>query len=178
MLLRLGTRSGTFPKTSRWAIPPGCLWQLSPHCSWTDLSFYQTWVPGGWTDAVLNWLEAQKKTNLRTLLGGECLGPEAVQYVLDGVTLGAALRAKACDPAMVESDHNIEKEVCVGTSQVLVKMHVANCAAAWRDYPVLGAVLNWLEAQKKTNLRTLLGENASSEEGQMVWRNHQSFTTL
>ena len=137
----------------------------------------------GWSPSQFNfWLEYQKgqDNTMADVLSQitTCLGPEAVQYVLDGVTLGAALRAKACDPAMVESDHNIEKEVCVGTSQVLVKMHMANCAAAQRDYPVLGAVLNWLEAQKKTNLRTLLRENASSEEGQMVWRNHQSFTTL
>ena len=39
-------------------------------------------------------------------------------------------------------------------------------------------MLNWLGAQKKTNLRILLGEHASSEEGQMVWRNHQNFMTL
>ena len=33
-------------------------------------------------------------------------------------------------------------------------------------------------AQKKTDLRTLLGEHASSEEGQVVRRNHQNFMTL
>ena len=27
-------------------------------------------------------------------------------------------------------------------------------------------------------LRTLMGEHASSEEGQMMWRNHQNFTVL
>ena len=41
------------------------------------------------------------------------LSPEAVQSILDGVTLGATQRAEGCDPAMVEGDHNIEKEVCV-----------------------------------------------------------------
>ena len=44
--------------------------------------------------------------------------------------------------------------------------------------PELDAVLHWLESKKKTNLRTLLGEHALSEEGWMVWRNHQNFTTL
>ena len=39
-------------------------------------------------------------------------------------------------------------------------------------------MLNWLGVQKKTNLKMLLGEDASSKEGQMVWRNHQNFTTL
>ena len=55
---------------------------------------------------------------------------------------------------------------------------MADWTAAQRGNPVLDAILNWLEAQKKTDLRTLLGEHASSEEGQMVWRNHQNFMTL
>ena len=41
------------------------------------------------------------------------LGLEAMQSVLDGVTLGATQRAEGDDPAMVEGDHEIEKEVCV-----------------------------------------------------------------
>ena len=51
-------------------------------------------------------------------------------------------------------------------------------ATAQREDPVPNAVLSWLEAQKKTDLRTLLGEHASSKEGQMVWWNHQNFMTL
>ena len=42
---------------------------------------------------------------------------------------------------------------------------MTNWAASEREDPVLNAVLNWLEAQKKTDLRTLLGEHASSKEG-------------
>ena len=41
-----------------------------------------------------------------------CLGPEAMQSILDGVTLGAIQRAEGDDPAIVEGDHDIEKEVC------------------------------------------------------------------
>ena len=41
---------------------------------------------------------------------------------------------------------------------------------------MLNTVLDWLEAQKKTDLNTLLGEHAFSEEGQLVWRNRQNFT--
>ena len=40
---------------------------------------------------------------------------EAMQSVLDGVTLGATQRAEGDDPAVVEGDHNLEKEVCVAT---------------------------------------------------------------
>ena len=46
-------------------------------------------------------------------------------------------------------------------------MHVTNWATAQREDPVLDAVLHWLEAKKKTDLRTLLREHASTEEGQM-----------
>ena len=57
-------------------------------------------------------------------------------------------------------------------------MHVTNQATAQKEDPELEAVLQWLESKKKTDHRTLLGEHVSSEEGQMIWRNHQNFTTL
>ena len=66
---------------------------------------------------------------------------------------------------MVEGDHNIEKEVCVAAGQVLVEMHVSDWAAAQREDQVLDAVLHWLEAKRKTDLRTLLGKHAPNEEG-------------
>ena len=57
-------------------------------------------------------------------------------------------------------------------------MHVTNWATTQREDPELDAVLHWLEAKKKTDLRTLLGEHASSEQGQIVWRNYQNFMVL
>ena len=81
------------------------------------------------------------------------LGQEAVQSILVGVTLGTAQRAEGDDPAVVEGDHEIEKEVCVTAGQVLVEMHVMDWAAAQREDPKLNAVLCWLEAKKKTDLR-------------------------
>ena len=59
-----------------------------------------------------------------------------------------------------------------------MEMHVTDWAAAQKEDPKLDAVLQWLESKKKTDLRTLLGECITSEEGQMVWRNHQNFTAL
>ena len=56
-------------------------------------------------------------------------------------------------------------------------MHVNDWAVGQKEDSKLDAVLQWLESKKKTDLRTLLGEHASSEEGLMVWRNHQNFTT-
>ena len=57
-------------------------------------------------------------------------------------------------------------------------MHVTNWATAQKEETKLDMVLQWLGSKKKTDLRTLLGEYMSSEEGWMVWRNHQNFTTL
>ena len=44
-------------------------------------------------------------------------------------------------------------------------MHVSNWATAQREDSKLDAVLHWLEVKKKTDLRTLLVEHASSEGG-------------
>ena len=44
-------------------------------------------------------------------------------------------------------------------------MHVTDWATAQKEDPVLNDMLNWLGIWKKTNLRTLMGEHASSEEG-------------
>ena len=41
------------------------------------------------------------------------LGPEAVQAILDGATLGASQRVEGEDPAMIEGDQKKEKEVQV-----------------------------------------------------------------
>ena len=57
-------------------------------------------------------------------------------------------------------------------------MYVPNWAAAQREDPKLDAVLCWLQAKEKIDLRTLLGEHTSSEEGQIVWRNCQNFMVL
>ena len=69
--------------------------------------------------------------------------------ILDGVALGATHRVEGHDPAVVDGDHGIEKEVCVTAGQVLVKMHMTDWAKTQREDPVLNAVLNWLEATKE-----------------------------
>ena len=101
-----------------------------------------------------------------------------VQAVLDGATMGASQRAEGEDPAIIKGDQQMEKEVQVTTGWVLLEMHVTDWAAAQKGDPELDAVLQWLESKKKTDLRTLLRECIMSEEGKMVWRNCQNFTTL
>ena len=44
-------------------------------------------------------------------------------------------------------------------------MHVTDWAEAQTEDPGLSAVLDWLGAQMKTDLKIILGEHASSEEG-------------
>ena len=72
------------------------------------------------------------------------LSPEAVWSILDGVTLGATHRAEGYDPAVVEGDNGLEKEVCVAAGWVYIKMHMTDWAKTQRGGPVLDAVLNWL----------------------------------
>ena len=50
-----------------------------------------------------------------------CLGLEAVEAILDGPTLGASQRAEGENPAIIEGDQQMEKEVWVATGQVLVE---------------------------------------------------------
>ena len=74
------------------------------------------------------------------------LEPEAVQAILDGATVGTSQRAEGENPAIIESDQQLEKEVWVATGEVLVEMHVTDWAAAQKEDPELDAVLQWLES--------------------------------
>ena len=103
------------------------------------------------------------------------LNPDMVKSILNGITLGAVHRVEVHDPTVVEGDHDLEQEVCTTAGCILVQMHVNDWAEAQREDPVLSSVLDWLEAQKKTDLKTLLGEHASSEEGQLILQNWQNF---
>ena len=101
------------------------------------------------------------------------LSPEAMWSILDGVSLDATHRVEHYDPAVVEGWlQPRERDVCVTANrQVLVEIHVTDWAKTQREDPVLNTELDWLEAWKKTDLKTLLGGHASIEEGQLVWRN-------
>ena len=104
-----------------------------------------------------------------------CLNPDTVRLILNGVTLGAAHQAEVHDPAIIKGDHGLEQEEHVTAGHMLVQMHVTDWAKAQREDPVLSAVLDWLEGQKRTDLRMLLAEHASSEGRLILW-NWQNFT--
>ena len=79
-----------------------------------------------------------------------------------------AHHAKVHDLAMLEGDPYLEQEVCVTAGHPLVEMHVTNWAEAQREDPMLSAVLDWLKAQKQTDLKILLTEHAFSKEGKLI----------
>ena len=99
-----------------------------------------------------------------------------VRSVLNGVTLGTVHWAEVHDPATVKGDYCLEQEIPVVTGHALVQMHVTDWAEAQREHPTLSTVLDWLKAQKKTDLKALLVEHASSGEGRLILWNWQNFT--
>ena len=122
----------------------------------------------GWDNAVadaLSWVTAHLRL-------------AAVQAILDGATMGTSQRAERENPAVIESDQQLEKEVQVTAGWVLIEMHVTNWVAAQKEDPELETALQGLGSKKKADLRTLLGECITCEEGQMVWRNCQNLTSL
>ena len=88
-----------------------------------------------------------------------------VRSILNGVAFRAVHRVEVHDPAMVENDHHLEQEVCVAAGHALVQIHVMDWAETQREDPVLSAVLDWLKAQKKTDLKAILVKHTSSDEG-------------
>ena len=103
------------------------------------------------------------------------LDPDTVKSILNRVTLGSAHWAKVHNPAIVEVDHHLEQEVHDTAGCTLVQMHVTDWAEAQKEDPTLSAVLNWLKAQKKTYLKALLADYASSKEGRLILHNQQNF---
>ena len=94
-----------------------------------------------------------------------------MKSILNGGTLGTVHWAKVHDPTVMEGNQCLEQGVRVTAGCLLVEMHVTNWAKAQREDPMLSTVLDWLKALKQTNLRTLLAEHASSEEGKLILQN-------
>ena len=88
-----------------------------------------------------------------------------MKSILNGVAKGSVHQAEVHNAAVVEGDHHLEQEVCVTADHALVQMHVTDWTEAQMEDPMLSAVLDWLKAQKKTDLKVLLAENASNIEG-------------
>ena len=70
----------------------------------------------------------------------------------------------------------MEQEVHVAAGHTHVQMHVTDWTEAQKEDLMLSAVLDWMKAQKKTDLKALLEEYASSEERRLILWNLQNFT--
>ena len=103
------------------------------------------------------------------------LNPDMVRSILNGVPLWAAHHVKVQNPTVIKGDHGFEQEVNVATGHALVQMYVTDWAKAQNEDPVPSAGFDWLEAQKRMDLRMLLAEHASSEEGRLIVQNWQNF---
>ena len=75
------------------------------------------------------------------------------------------------DLAMGEGNQHLEQDLWVTAGHPLVEMHVTDLAKAQRDDPISSTVLDWLKAQKQTNLKMLLAEHTSSKEGKLILQN-------
>ena len=104
------------------------------------------------------------------------LDPDTVRSILEGVTLGMVHHAKVHDPAVVEGGQCLEQEVHVTTGCALVEVHVTDWAEVQKCNPMLNAVLDWMKAQKQTDLKALLAEHTFSEEGKLILWNWKNFT--
>ena len=91
-----------------------------------------------------------------------------MKSILNVVTLGMAHQTEVHDLAIVEGNQHLEQEVCVAAGHPLVERHVTDWAAAQRKDPVLSTVLDWLKAQKQTDLKVLLTEHTSRKEGNLI----------
>ena len=104
------------------------------------------------------------------------LNLDTVRSILDRVALGSVHWAEVHNPTVVKGDCHLQQELCVAAGCVLVQMHVTKWAKAQKEDPMLSTVLDWLKAQKKTDLKALVAEHASSKEGQLILWNQQNFT--
>ena len=90
--------------------------------------------------------------------------------------MGSAHQTKVHNPTIIKGEHCLEQEVCITTGCTLVQMYVTDWTETQRVDPMLNTVLEWLKAQRKTDLKALLAEHTSSEESQLMLWNWQNFT--
>ena len=134
------------------------------------------WVSAlAWFNFELEYQKGHNNTGRCPQLSYHLTGPRHGEINPQWSNTGISALGKVHDPAIVEGDCCLEQEVRVTAGSMLVQMHVTDWAVAQKEDPMLSAVLDWLKAQKKTDLKALLTEDTSSEEGQLILRNWQNF---
>ena len=110
-----------------------------------------------------------------------CLYPDMVRSILNGVALGISALGQGPWPHhSPRADHHLEQEVHVTSGCMhLCKFMSLIGAKAQEEDPMLKAkCLDWLQAQKKTDLKALLAEHASSKEGWLILWNSAKFCMI
>ena len=98
------------------------------------------------------------------------LDAETVKSILDGVTVGTIGRADAHDPAVVDADEEIHKQIQETAVQaravhMCVNLDVTDWMAAEQEDPILKTAIKWISDWNVQDLKHLLGDDANTGEG-------------
>ena len=101
-----------------------------------------------------------------------------MKSILDGVTIGTVGRADAHDPAVAEADKRIHKQVeetavQAQATHMHVNLHVMDWVAAQQEDPILKIVMEWISTHKVQDLKHLLGDHTTTEEGMAILREQE-----
>ena len=108
------------------------------------------------------------------------LDAEVVKSILDEVTIEAIQWADTYDPVVAEADERIDERVeeiavQVRATHVYVNLHVTDWVVAQQEDPILKIVMEWISTHKVQDLRHLLGDHTTTEEGMAVLREWKKF---
>ena len=103
------------------------------------------------------------------------LDVEAVKSILDGVILGTEGRVDAHDMMVAEADERIYKEVeetavQAQAAHTCMNLHVMDWVATQQMNPILKIAMEWTSSNKVQDLKHLLGNHATTEEGMAILR--------
>ena len=103
------------------------------------------------------------------------LDAEVVKSILDSVTVGTIGRADAHDPVVAEADERIHKKVeetavQARATHMHVNVHVTDWVAVQQEDPIFQIVMEWISIHKVQDLKHLLGEHTTTEEGMAILR--------
>ena len=108
------------------------------------------------------------------------LDAEIVKSILDRVTAGTIGRADVHDPVVAEADERIHKQVEETAGQARathmhVNMHVTDWVAAQQEDLIVKIVMKWISTHKVQDLKHLLGDHSTTEEGIAILREWKKF---
>ena len=110
------------------------------------------------------------------------LNTGAVKSILDRVTIGTAGRADSHDLMVAEANR---KNTSASSWKTAVQrldhlqthhLHVTDWVAAQQEYPILKIVMEWISSHKVQDLKYLLGDHTTTEEGMAILRERKKFT--